>query len=338
MKYLGVMIDCSLIWTKHLDYIASKISKTMNAMLSIAHKEWGFSGKAITMLNKACIEPAILYGAPFWGEKIDNINFKRKIQSIQRLILIRMCRAYRTTSNAALQVLAGCTPLYLKVKMLTWTWTFNNIQITKEGLNNLTKYADIGCLPNLDYNFLQTFVNNGIIKEKSKYVHPTNNYKADITDINAEPYPTNFIFTDGSKNNRNVGASFIHFKHGNANFKHEAGFKLASYCSVPDAELYAIFQAISYIYTLKDYKGHLRICTDSQTSLRRINSDYFDCDMINNIRNKLKNIHNYKISFAWVKGRSGVQGNEEADRLAKSMLMRIVRSSILLLPRRTSRI
>ncbi|XP_023211521.1 uncharacterized protein LOC111614382 [Centruroides sculpturatus] len=231
---------------------------------------------------------------------------------------VRLCRAYRTTSNATLQVLAGCAPLHLKAKKLTWTWTLKNILITDDGNNKLKKYAEIGILPNLDYTFLKNFVQEeGVTKKTNTYTHPASNNKVEITEVNAEPIPKHLVFKDGSKNNNNVGTAFIHFIHGNSQYRHEAGFKLVSYTTVPEGEIYAIYQAISYIYTLKNYRGHLRICTDSQMALHRINSENSKCYTTNLIQDKLTNLHSFKVSFAWMKGYCGIQGNQAADRLAK---------------------
>ncbi|XP_023209575.1 uncharacterized protein LOC111612575 [Centruroides sculpturatus] len=313
IKYLGILIDHSLTWTKHLDYVLNKTSKVTNRLLSIVHKEWGFNQSAIKILYKACVEPIILYGAPFWGWDADKTNIKRKLLTIRRPILLRICHVYRTTSNAALHVLSGIKPLHLSAKMLTWSWALNNFNCTKKGFANLSKYAEIGCLSNFKKDLLKKFVDPSKFSETPYSVHPLKNNRITITNINVDPYPKHFVFTDSSKIEDNVGASVVHSIHGNSNFKHHLGFKLANYCTIPEAELYAIYRALTYIQKSNMIKGNIRMCTDSQTALNRIDRNYTKCQTTKLIYN----LTNVNISFAWVRGHSGVQGNEEIDRISK---------------------
>ena len=51
-----------------------------------------------------------------WKKKppIDKVSYKSKLVRVQRLINIRIAKAYRTVSNEALCILTGLIPLPLK--------------------------------------------------------------------------------------------------------------------------------------------------------------------------------------------------------------------------------
>jgi hypothetical protein len=51
------------------------------------------------------------YGAPVWEEAVSKQRLLRKIQSAQRLINIKIAKAYRTISYEASCVMAGVLPI-----------------------------------------------------------------------------------------------------------------------------------------------------------------------------------------------------------------------------------
>jgi len=56
------------------------------------------------------------YGAPVWISAINNVTYKTKLIRVQRLINIRIAKAYRTVSNEALCIITGLTPIYIKLE------------------------------------------------------------------------------------------------------------------------------------------------------------------------------------------------------------------------------
>jgi hypothetical protein len=60
------------------------------------------------------ILPLLLYGAPVWIKAMEKEKYKVSI--VQRLINIKMAKAYRTVSSEALSVITGMTPIHLKIE------------------------------------------------------------------------------------------------------------------------------------------------------------------------------------------------------------------------------
>ncbi|XP_023241502.1 uncharacterized protein LOC111639790 [Centruroides sculpturatus] len=132
-----------------------------------------------------------------------------------------------------------------------------------------------------------------------------------------ENIPTHAIYTDGSKTKDCVGAAFVHFNSRTKTFIHKEGFNLASFCSITQAELFAIFKALCYLNQNKNLTSKtIAICSDSRAALMSI-SNYNSSDaLVQQIITKLDNTNN-NVLFFWIPAHTGITGNEEADHLAK---------------------
>jgi len=60
--------------------------------------------------------PLLTYGAPVWIDAMKYGHNRQKYIRVQRLINIRMAKAYRITSSEALCILTGMTPINIKLE------------------------------------------------------------------------------------------------------------------------------------------------------------------------------------------------------------------------------
>jgi ribonuclease HI len=91
-------------------------------------------------------------------------------------------------------------------------------------------------------------------------------------------------------------------------------------CSNNQAEQLAIQKALEEIYQLTQIENKLAaIYTDSQMTIDSLKNARNHKYIIENIRSQLRVLEkdNWMINFRWVKGHTGIYGNEIADRLAK---------------------
>ena len=58
----------------------------------------------------------LLYGAKIWADALNVSKYRQRIASVQRRCALRVVRAYRTVSEAAVLVIAGATPTDLMDK------------------------------------------------------------------------------------------------------------------------------------------------------------------------------------------------------------------------------
>ena len=116
MKYLGIIFVSKLTFTEHINYMAEKCPKLLFALSKPAKLNWGLKHAALKTIYTGRILPLLLYGAPVWRKTIDKASYKSKLVRVQRLINIKIAKAYRAMSNDALCILTGLTPIAIKIR------------------------------------------------------------------------------------------------------------------------------------------------------------------------------------------------------------------------------
>jgi hypothetical protein len=116
MKYLGVIIDNKLTFREHITHVTEKCRKIIFALSKSAKLNWGLSHKALKTLYTGGIQLLLLYGAPVWAEILEKTSHRIKLTRVQRLINIKIAKAYRTVSNEALCIITGLTPIHIKIQ------------------------------------------------------------------------------------------------------------------------------------------------------------------------------------------------------------------------------
>jgi len=95
-----------IIIIKQNTYSLSKSAKTT----------YGLKHEALKTIYKGAILPLLLYGAPVWNEAIKYEYNKQNYIRVQRLMNIKIAKAFRTTSTEALCILVGTTPIIIKTE------------------------------------------------------------------------------------------------------------------------------------------------------------------------------------------------------------------------------
>lgn len=115
VRYLGVHFGTRLNVTPHVNYITTKARSTFGKLVNLAKAHWGLDTKIITTIYKGLVLPILCYAAAGWASNL-TVHHKRKLRSAQRLALLAITRAYRTTSSDALAMLAAQTPINIVLK------------------------------------------------------------------------------------------------------------------------------------------------------------------------------------------------------------------------------
>jgi hypothetical protein len=107
MKYFGIILDHKFRFQEHVTHAAERCAKLIYNLLKMAKLTWGIKHAAIATIYKGAILPLLTYGAPVWIEAMKYEHNRQKYIRVQRLINIRMAKAYRITSSEALCMLTG---------------------------------------------------------------------------------------------------------------------------------------------------------------------------------------------------------------------------------------
>jgi hypothetical protein len=114
LKYLGITIDIRFNFNQRIDNITGKCIKTVHSLAKSAKINWGLKHNVLRIIYNGEILPILSYGAPVWIECLKKKHNALQIKRVQRLINLKIARAYRTTSHEALCVLTGITPILIE--------------------------------------------------------------------------------------------------------------------------------------------------------------------------------------------------------------------------------
>ncbi|GFY31183.1 RNase H domain-containing protein [Trichonephila clavipes] len=153
----------------------------------------------------------------------------------------------------------------------------------------------------------------------SELPHPSERFPLNLVNYrkNIENNFPVVCFTDGSKINSKVGLAFVIFQ----DFI-EIGtrqYRIRDECSVFQAELLCIAQAVSWICNNEILSSNFLICSDSLSSLCALNNIYSQNKLIvkTHINLDFLRSRGVPVFFSFVRGHTGIYGNERADWLAK---------------------
>ncbi|GFT21186.1 putative 115 kDa protein in type-1 retrotransposable element R1DM [Trichonephila clavipes] len=213
-KYLGVNIDNRLSWTSHINSIKDKILWISSNFYRVSKN---FNHQHISLMKlwySSVVQPIISYGAGVWGGSLTSIQVQ-KLKSIQRIYLLKITKAYKTSPTDALNILSGIPPIHIVIRSLYFKFQlWNNRNDLLPDLIPASKLDSFISLHQILPDFLS---------------FPINTFEG----------PSEWeVYTDGSKIDSNVGFAVCIFFRGSP-FKTYL-FKIQDFNSVFQAEFSAI--------------------------------------------------------------------------------------------------
>ncbi|GFX81569.1 uncharacterized protein TNCV_4179101 [Trichonephila clavipes] len=133
------------------------------------------------------VQPIIFYGAGVWGGSLTSIQVQ-KLKYIQRIYLLKITKAYKTSPTDALNILSGIPPIHIVIRSLYFKFQlWNNRNDLLPGLIPATKLDSFISLHQILPDFLS---------------FPINTFEG----------PSEWkVYTDGSKIDSNDGFAVLFF-------------------------------------------------------------------------------------------------------------------------------
>jgi hypothetical protein len=238
LKYLGIIMDHKVTFKEHIAYVTDRCVKLIRGLSRAAKVTWGIKHDAIKNIYKGAILPLLLYGAPVWIEAMKHEYNKRKCIRIQRLINIQTAKAFRTTSNEALCILTGITPITIKTEEADRIYNARKIRRSQT--------------QEIDY-----------VVEHKNWQHPADG--AIIIEEEETNDSTVLAYTDGGKNELGVGFDTVIYTGNKITTQIRSRFDTK--CSNNQAEQIAIINAIATLNIPENNPRTAMIYTDSRITL-----------------------------------------------------------------------
>lgn len=115
VKYLGIMIDSSLLFGPHVVYAVGKAERSLAALTKILPNIGG-PGHSKRRIIYGVVQASVLYGSPVWKAALRLDKYRKLLLGVQRRALIRVISGYRTMATVTAQVIAGVPPIVLLVE------------------------------------------------------------------------------------------------------------------------------------------------------------------------------------------------------------------------------
>uniref|UniRef100_A0A8C2KZI6 Uncharacterized protein n=1 Tax=Cyprinus carpio TaxID=7962 RepID=A0A8C2KZI6_CYPCA len=347
-KFLGVWFEERMTWKEHINNTVKKCERVINTLRCLVGMDWGASRECLMMIFRGIIRANIDYGCMVYRSASESVL--KKLDVVQAKAL-RICGgAMRSTPLNALLIEMGETTLELrrnKLFLFYWTklrshncsnparilleehWELQKRDGNKKecGKTSIGKEAqdivvnDIMIAPVIIWPPVPPWllpvpnVDLSILDQIKKYEgNPVDMVYNHLKKIWPEYVQ---IFTDGSMNLRSrktaIGVSIPQLKLMN-------GKRLTDSMSAITAELVAILLALEWVE--ENGPGKRIICSDSSAALMALKGRKSEArsDLVVEVLVTLNRVNKMgsTVGFIWVPAHIGVQGNEEADEMARS--------------------
>jgi len=213
-------------------------------------------------IYEGAMVPLMTYGTPVWEQAASKTRNLVKLQRVQRLINIKISKAYRTVSFETSCVLAGVPPIGIVIEERARLYKI---------MHNMER-GEFECEQPQP------------VKE---WPHPA------LRQICMEPRESmqysKVIFTDGSKMGDKVGAGAAIYV--DQELIKQCKYKLGSCCTNNQAEQLAILKSLEELSFLPDHKDRMvAIYTDSQVTLDSLRNNSIHMPIIAEIRKKVQQL------------------------------------------------
>jgi ribonuclease HI len=341
IKSLGVVVDETLSFIVHSQNAASKAVQSLGSLLFLRKGKLGISPKIARYLVISKIIPKMLWASPIWW------SGSPSILSPLETAYNRLCRWITglppSTRTTKLLICAHMPPLNLWLDLISFNYairlitlpadhgllplpTFDSSRATRAGPHRILSFVKDYLSDTLESRSNTNPVNleclnvhtrkpqTAVERDEEKLLH--NNWTALL------PTDSIVIYSDGSRlPDGQIGAGWAIYICQKAKLVllNESSCYLGARMEVFDAELHAAYEALATAADLGLRAGHVYLCIDNQAAIYVLANNPDCIEGGYRACNEAKHLIQlgWIINTVWVPSHCGIEGNDNADRLAK---------------------
>lgn len=313
-KYLGVILDSKLNWSKHIKHRTRKCLRIFWYCRKTIGKSWGLTAKNILWIYNTIVKPMLAYGAFLWWYGTNTVLSRSKHNHVQRVACLAITGAMSTTPQAAMEILLGLPKLYDYISAKAKITAYQLRAHIREPQRTYAKHTEIlndlyatNSLIEAEDDHLKTVF---IFERPFEVIIPS---KEDWENKNITiNYYKHVYFTDGSVkvNGSGYGALYVR---DHTIIRGQCGV----HSTTKQTELAAIHACC--IHAIRaGHSGPICIYSDSKNALMALKKCKINSKLIYECIKYLTQLaFTNGIALTWVPGHSGIYGNDIADRIAK---------------------
>ena len=239
VKYLGLLLDKRLTWRPHILEMLVLCKQYLLKMANIAHTTWGPKPQLMRWVYRCVVRPKFTYGAMLWYHSVKTKGMITRLRRLNRLGMNTYATVHRSTPTRGLEIIIDTFLLNLYIQkeaVCAYVRLQNVLTLTWEGLHRRNPHIRLHLLSLQhavrDHGIYQLMLDMDVcvaVRPPCTFIIHDSSFR------NREAYRSFLpevckIFTDGSKLNGRVGASFvIYILHQRI---YTGRFCLPDYCSV----------------------------------------------------------------------------------------------------------
>jgi len=284
-------------------------------------KKWGLTPERCLWIWRCVVCPRMTYGAIVWGTPEALKRDEDRLRSLQRLALILICSARRSTPTRGMEIVLNIPPLHLWIRQvaLQTRWRIRKfVPPTWDGIPRTG--VSRGHIRSLD-NKIGKIIPEGMPVDQTWEILIDRHTKFDLSGEHSNEALAVNIYTDGSQLEQHTGASWM-ASVGDQQQGHQSHY-MGTNSTVFQAEVMAIKLAMDWVNQSKVHfrkKGlnMIYIYVDSKSAIQTLTHNVTKSKTTLMCKNALLVAStSLGVTIRWIKGHANHTGNEVADMLAK---------------------
>jgi ribonuclease HI len=347
LKVVGVWIDEELRWHRQRLYAISKATSLVMAYRRLARLAKGLPMFALRRLYLTVVIPKMTYGLSVWytppyiveGQKrrSGSVAALTQFERIQRIALLSITGSIRTAPTDMMEVQARILPMDLfllkrchneltRVYSLPPSHPLHDIARKRYNSRHVKRYpSPLHLLPTILCPVPPNETEVIDVPQRSPHYQPNfvcriSGSKEEAKDEHDALTDEIAIYTDGSSIDGSVGAAAILYERRRGvirTLKYQLGGD--SQFSAYDAEAVGIILGLHLARQVRSNTRQISINLDGKSVIQALSKQTTTSSqhLLETIHDKTTHLHRPRITFRWIPGHRGIEGNEAADQRAK---------------------